>query len=116
MLLINRHVAPPGGEGVPAVAAGIAIHSDSAQLAKMELGFSDMVIVFLNGSPVFQGDLRYSYTEPMRQGFFQPDQNVLFLPLETGRNELVVVVMESFGGWALAARLPDGGVSTEPMR
>ena len=52
----------------------------------------------------------------MRQGFFQMNQNALFLPLEAGRNELVMVVVESFGGWALAARFPDGGVRTEPMR
>ena len=51
----------------------------------------------------------------MRQGFFQPDQNTLYLPLEAGRNELVVEVLESFGGWALSARFPEGNVRTEPL-
>jgi hypothetical protein len=114
-LLIDRHVERPDGEGVPAVAAGITIHADQAGRVKMELGFSDLVTVFLNGVPLYQGDLRYSYTEPMRQGFFQPDQNTLYLPLEAGRNELVAVVVESFGGWALAARFPEGDVRTEPL-
>ena len=114
-LLIDRHVARTEGEGVPAVAAGIAIHAAEAGPVPMELGFSDLVTVFLNGAPVYRGDLRYSYSEPMRQGFFQPDQNVLYLPLRAGRNELVVEVVESFGGWALAARFPEGGVRTEAL-
>jgi hypothetical protein len=116
MLLIDRHVSRAGGEGLPAVSAGIVIQSQSAQIAKMELGFSDLVTVFLNGTPIFQGDHRYSYAEPIRPGFFQPNEAALFLPLEAGRNELVIVVVESFGGWALAARFPDGSVTTEPMR
>jgi hypothetical protein len=116
ILLIDRHVGRTEGDGVPAVVTAIAIHADEAGRAPMELGFSDLVTVFLNGEPIYQGDLRYSYTEPMRQGFFLPEQNTLFLPLEAGRNELVAVVLESFGGWALSARFPEGGVRTEPLR
>ena len=115
-LMIDRHIARPAGQGAPAVAAGVLVRSESATRVPMELGFSDVATVFLNGEPVFRGDLRYSYTEPMRQGFFQPDQNVLYLNLRQGTNELIVVVAEVFGGWALAARFPDGGVTTEPLR
>lgn len=114
-LLIDRYVTRPDGDAPPGVAAGIVIHATTAGRVPMELGFSDVATVFLNGEPLYQGDLRYSYAEPMRQGFFQPDQNVLYLPLNEGRNELVVVVIEQFGGWALAARFPDGGVRTEPL-
>ena len=115
-LMIDRHVTRPSGQGAPAVAAGIVVHSDTPRRTPFEVGFSDVATVFLNGHAIFTGDLRYSYEGPMRQGFFQPDQNVLYLPLEAGANELVVVVAEAFGGWALSGRFPDGGVRTEAMR
>jgi len=115
-LMIDRFVSRPSGQGAPAVTAGIVVHADAAKRVRFQIGFSDVATVFLNGEAVFTGDLRYSYEGPMRQGFFQPDQNVLYLPLKTGPNELVVVVAEVFGGWALAGRFPDGGVRTEALR
>jgi len=115
MLLIERHITHPDGNGLVSVATGLVIESDREQRVAMELGFSDLISVFLNGEKIFEGDLRYSYQQPMRQGFFVP-QSTLFLPLRAGRNELVAVVAESFGGWAVSARFPGEGVSTRPMR
>ncbi|MCZ7536113.1 MAG: hypothetical protein M5T61_09425 [Acidimicrobiia bacterium] len=73
----------------------------------LELGFSDRAVVYLNGRQLFRGDETYrsrDYRFLGSIGYFHG----VYLPLEAGDNELVVAVSESFGGWGLMARLPDG--------
>lgn len=115
-LLVDRHVTRPPGEGAVAVAAGLVLESPDPRRVPVELGFSDYAVVLLDGEPVYEGDLSYGYDAPQRAGFFVRDQNILHLPLQAGRHELVVLVTEVFGGWAVAARVLSDGVTVRPMR
>ena len=72
----------------------------------LEIGFSDRVVVYLNGRALFRGNDTYrsrDYRFLGSIGFW----DALFLPLLEGDNELVVAVSETFGGWGVQARFPD---------
>ena len=88
------------------VFARATIHAASAHTQALELGFSDRVVVYLNGQALFRGDDTYrsrDYRFLGSIGYW----DTLFLPLREGDNELVVAVSESFGGWGIQARFPD---------
>jgi hypothetical protein len=74
------------------------------QTQRVELGFSDRALVFLNGRPLYDGDDTYrsrDYRFLGSIGWY----DALHLPLEEGANELAVAVSEDFGGWGVQARL-----------
>ena len=50
---------------------------------------------------------RYSYDAPRVDGVIHLEQAALYLPLEAGGNELIVVVTDEFGGWGLMGRFAD---------
>ena len=86
------------------VIARTTIHSPGAQTQRLELGFSDRALVFLNGRALYDGDDTYrsrDYRFLGTIGWY----DALHLPLEEGANELAVVVSEDFGGWGVQARL-----------
>ena len=95
------------------VAARVAVHAALAGTRTLRLGFSDRATVYLNAKPLYRGDYTYrnrDYRFLGSIGWF----DTLYLPLKAGRNELVVAVSESFGGWGLQARFDDpAGVSFE---
>jgi hypothetical protein len=73
----------------------------------LDLGFSDIATVFLNGRPITRLDASYSYDTPRREGLIGFDQATVYLPLAAGDNELSIVVSDSFGGWGVMGRFPD---------
>jgi hypothetical protein len=86
--------------------AWATIRSARAETKRMDLGFSDRAIVFLNGRPLFRGDDTYrsrDYRFLGSIGYF----DTLYLPLVEGDNELVVAVSEDLGGWGVQARFPE---------
>jgi hypothetical protein len=88
------------------VFARATIRSAVAQAKALELGFSDRVVVYLNGRTLFRGNDTYrsrDYRFLGSIGYW----DTLFLPLEEGANELVVAVSETFGGWGIQGRFPD---------
>ena len=95
------------------VFAAVTLRASSATTARVRFGFSDRVVVFLNGKPVYRGndtfqtrDYRYLGTV----GFFDE----VDLPLKRGDNEVRFAVSETFGGWAIGAQLVDSpGVSVD---
>ncbi|MCP3962373.1 MAG: hypothetical protein GY719_31405 [bacterium] len=110
-LLLDRLGRP---EGVRAYGAVIRLRIDAAAagVRSLDLGFSDAVSVFLNGSPLVGLDQSYRFDRPRVQGVMGLHQSRLHLPLEEGRNELRIVVTESFGGWGLIARwVDDAGIT-----
>ncbi len=85
------------------VYARTTIGSDRARRRPLELGFSDRVVVFLNGERIYRGDDTYrsrDYRFLGSIGWF----DTLYLPLVAGENELVVAVSEDFGGWGASRR------------
>lgn len=97
---------PAQGRGTVGIVAGITVHADAAGPRRLDLGFSDIATVFVNGQPMARLDASYSY-QGRREGVISFDQATLFLPLQRGPNEVRIVVTDSFGGWGLMGRFPD---------
>ena len=84
----------------------VILSSDKDQSKLLEFGYSDIAQVFVNGKAVYMGnntfrsrDYRYLGTI----GYF----DAAFLDLKKGDNEIVIAIMEAFGGWGMKARLGD---------
>lgn len=96
------------------VFAAVTLTADEAGPLPVRFGFSDRVVVYLNGRPIYRGtngwrsrDYRFLGT----MGLFDE----VIVPLEEGENELWLAVSESFGGWGVIAALPEGtGVRVSP--
>ena len=95
----------PRGGGT--ILARVFIHSDRRQTKKLDFGFSDRAVLFVNGRPVFSGDNTYRSRSPRFLGIMTVDHTAVYLALEEGDNELLFAVSEAFGGWGLIARLKD---------
>ena len=93
-------------EGRDTVFARAVIRSAGAQSKRLEFGFSDRVRVFLNGRLLFSADDSYRSRDYRFLGSIGW-WDALQLPLDEGRNELVMEVSEDFGGWGVQARFPD---------
>jgi hypothetical protein len=97
------------------VFARATIRSDGPRTVPLELGFSDRVVVHVNGRPLYRGDDTYRSRDYRFLGSIGWYDTV-YLPLDAGDSELVVAVSEDFGGWGVQARLParDGLALVEP--
>ena len=93
------------------VIASVTLRAATATTARLNFGFSDRVIVYFNGKPVYRGNDRFQtrdYRFLGTVGFFDE----VDLPLKRGDNEVQFAVSEDFGGWAIGAQLVDSpGVS-----
>jgi hypothetical protein len=118
LVVIGRYFARPEANERATVLAKLRLVSESERRVPIHLGYSDEVTVFLNGAPLFTADDSYSFDCPRREGLIEPDQAVVYLPLRTGENELVLAVTDVFGGWGLMGRLAAPGLtlSTDPRR
>lgn len=114
VVAIGRFMDRPRPDG--AAIARLVIRSTGTRLQRLYLGYSDYVTVFVNGTPVFAGDAHYSFDQPRQEGLITRSQATLWLPLHDGQNEVLLAVVDGFGGWALTGRLDpaDGGVLVPP--
>jgi hypothetical protein len=87
------------------VYATTAIEADRDEVRKLALGYSDEVSVFLNGRILFRGRSAQYFRDPAFLGIVSADNDVVYLPLLQGRNELVLAVSELGGGWGFVARV-----------
>jgi hypothetical protein len=92
------------GEGPAAAVARLRVRAAQAGVYALDLGFSDIATVFLNGRPIFRGDASYSFDRPRREGLIGFDQARLYLPLVAGENDLAILLTDTFGGWGLMGR------------
>ncbi len=122
MVVINRYrrspnVLPPDREkrlagrrtGGKFVLARTTIRSDRDVIRRLDLGYSDEAVVFLNGRPLFAGNNSLYFREPKFLGLLDAESDAIYLPLKKGDNELVLSVTEYFGGWGFLARLAPPG-------
>lgn len=100
----QRTGARPGRK---VIFARTTIYSDSDQVKKMSLGYSDEVVLFLNGQPLFSGRSAYRYRNPGFLGIMNVEDDSVYLKLRKGRNEVVLSVAEYFGGWGFICRIDD---------
>jgi hypothetical protein len=116
LVVLHRHVKLPTPETREVAAvARLRVRAAAAGVRRLDLGFSDVATVFLNGRPIFQADARYSYDNPRQEGLVHYGQASVFLPLDPGWNELSVLVSDGFGGWGLMGRFPDAaGLELDP--
>ena len=61
-------------------------------------GYSDIISIFLNGKLLFCGNSSYTSRDPSFQGIVGLNDYIM-LPLKKGKNELMIALGESFGGW-----------------
>ena len=98
-------------QGRSTVFARATVRSDGPQSKRLDFGFSDRAIVYLNGRPLYAGDDTYRSRDYRFLGSIGYWDS-LYLPLEAGDNELVIAVSETFGGWGVQARIEDlAGIS-----
>jgi len=102
---VARHCGRTGREP-DCVIARTAIRSDKKQTRKYLIGYSDAASVFLNGEILFTGESAYQQRDPSFLGIIGLFDAV-YLPLERGDNELLLMVTESFGGWGFVCRDPE---------
>jgi hypothetical protein len=95
--------------GMKVVYARTRIDSDRDQVKKLELGYSDDVSVFLNGKILYRGRSAQGFRDPAFLGIVNPENDVVYLPLKKGSNELLLAVSELGGGWGFICRLMDLG-------
>jgi hypothetical protein len=67
------------------------------------LGYSDNVTLFLNGNPVYTGTNGFTTRDPSYAGLIGYFDKV-YLMLDSGRNEITLLVGEQFGGWGFMMR------------
>lgn len=102
--LINLAQAGKLSEGKNAVLLKIDIEANSNIEKPLNVAFSDVAKIFVNGKAVWLGadvyrsrDYRFLGTI----GYF----DTVYLDLKKGSNEVIVMVAENFGGWGFKARL-----------
>ncbi len=103
---ISREVVRYDGNPGNTVFARVNINSDKEQLKLLEFGYSDRVVVILNGKPIYKGTNRWrsrDYRYLGTVGLF----DAAFLPLKKGKNVLLLAVSEDFGGWLVTGRIED---------
>jgi hypothetical protein len=93
--------------GMKVVYARTSIDSDRDQVKKFNIGYSDDVSVFLNEKILYRGRSAQNYRDPDFLGIVNLDNDVLFIPLNKGGNELILAVSELGGGWGFICRLED---------
>lgn len=103
--ITNLAMAPNLGEH-RTVLARLRLKSAERQQVKLAFGYSDAVVVSVNGEPMYEGNNRYrsrDYRYLGTIGLF----DTAYLPLKPGENEVVFKVTEAFGGWGIQARFED---------
>jgi hypothetical protein len=84
------------------VFASTTLHADKAGTLRVRFGYSDRVVAFLNGRPIYRGIAQFGSRDPRFLGSIGLFDE-LDLPLHAGDNELRFAVSEDFGGWGIMA-------------
>ena len=93
--------------GMKVIYARTTIDSDRDQVKRLLIGYSDDVSVFLNGQILWRGRSAQAFRDPGFLGIVNPENDAVYLPLQKGRNELVLGLSELGGGWGFICRLED---------
>ena len=89
---------PRLGNAPDAVFSRTTIESATDDNRLYAFGYSDIVSVFLNGKLLFCGNSAYTSRDPSFQGIVGLN-DYISLPLKKGKNELMIVLAETSGGW-----------------
>lgn len=86
------------------VFARTTILAEKDEVRTVQFDYSDQTQIFLNGQPLFRGDNSFRSKGPLYRGEVNAGNNVLFLPLKKGKNELLIAVAERTSGWGYVFR------------
>lgn len=103
---ISRSVALRGDIPGNTVFAKVTVTSEKEETRLFEFGYSDRVVVILNGVPIYKGNNRFrsrDYRFLGTIGLF----DAVYLNLKKGENTLLLAVSEDFGGWLVTGRFPN---------
>ena len=104
--LVNLNRIFTATRGRRTAVARTSIDSPEQATARLELGYSDDVTVFLNGQAVYRGVNGFESRHPEYMGFVKPEFENIYLSLRRGKNDLVLAVTDGqVFGWGFAARL-----------
>ncbi len=84
----------------------LMINADYDQMKGFQIGYSDIVQVYVNNLILFTGQNVYQsrdYRFLGTIGYFDE----VYLPLQKGINQLIISVTENFGGWGIMGRFRD---------
>ncbi len=81
-----------------AVFARTILESDKEEIREFNFGYSDAVVLFFNGKILFTGNSTYRVRDHRFLGTIGLFDAV-HLPMKKGKNELMLLLLESFGGW-----------------
>jgi len=99
---IARSRKPVTGEASK-VWARTSIHAQKNESIPINFGYSDDVSIYLNGRILFSGKSGFKRRDPSFLGIIGWNDTI-YLPLQAGENELVLLVSEKFGGWGFMVR------------
>jgi hypothetical protein len=88
------------------VFARMIVNSERDQIKKLSFGFSDRARIYLNDALLYSGEDNYlsrDYRFLGTIGYF----DAVSLNLKKGRNEIIIAVSESIGGWGVKAKFED---------
>ncbi len=88
----------------------LILEAKTETIQRLDFGFSDRVRIYTNGQLLYWGSDRWQSRDYRFLGTVGT-YSAVFLPLRPGRNEVLLAVSESFGGWAVTANLvPEAGI------
>lgn len=93
-------------KGAKVVFARANITSAAAENKILKIGYSDDIVVYLNGKPIFSGKNALGYRRDDALGVFGLNDQAP-IHLKQGDNELMVAVTEYNGGWAFECKLSE---------
>lgn len=88
------------------VIAKFSVDSETAQQKRMQFGFSDIAKIFVNGKIIYDGQCVFGTRDESYYGSIGYYEAV-FPELKAGKNEILFVVTEQFGGWGVMAKFDD---------
>lgn len=84
------------------------IESDSAQVRTLNLGFTDEIWVYVNGQYLFADKNHFGTPgQKFPRGRCSIENAVVKLPLQKGKNEIMIGLANYFYGWGIIARIDD---------
>jgi hypothetical protein len=84
------------------------IESDRAQERTLHLGFSDEICLFINGQILYTDKNHFGTPgQKFPRGRCTIENTTVKLPLQKGKNEVLIGLTNDFYGWGIIARLDD---------
>ena len=104
--LVNIARVAKRTEKANAALATFTIVADDACRRRLQFGYSDIAKVLLNGKVLYEGQNLFGSRDADYLGTIGYFDNV-WLDLNKGKNEVLIEVIETFGGWGIMAKLDD---------